>query len=429
MKINPVTIYALSFSMFLFATMLAFTPTTHAEFSCNFERNLDIGIEGDDVLCLQKFLNEAGYTLAESGAGSPGAETKRFGALTREALARWQVDNGVNPASGYLGALTRAALLMTPTKTLETETSTTPELGTLEGVLSSLSGTDRTQANELLALLDALGITGSGEGKSTQTKTQTQTQTTSSVSTQTKLNDLMLSAVRMIRDAEDAIDDNDVSAEELTKARNNYEDARDDLVDAVYAYFTNDTEDALEYADDAYDNAKDALEDAGGATQEDELDERISDLEDDIDNAWDDLEDADDNGDDTSDAEEYLTDAENVLDQAKDSYDDGEFADTEDYLDEVEDLIDDALDAIVTEDEQDAQDAIDDAQDAIDDAFDDIRDARNDGDDVDTAQDYLDKAEALLEDAEDAFDDETYEDAIDYANDAEDYAGKAIDQL
>lgn len=79
--------------------------------------NLVVGMRGPQVLMLQKLLNEKGFTVASSGPGSPGNETSMFGALTREALRRFQCAKGIacegsEATTGYgrLGPKTRAAL-------------------------------------------------------------------------------------------------------------------------------------------------------------------------------------------------------------------------------------------------------------------------------------------------------------------------------
>lgn len=76
--------------------------------SCTFTRSLSQGVKGDDVMCLQKYLNSAGFKVAASGAGSPGSETTFFGSLTKKAVAAWQAANGVSPAVGYFGTISRA---------------------------------------------------------------------------------------------------------------------------------------------------------------------------------------------------------------------------------------------------------------------------------------------------------------------------------
>jgi len=76
--------------------------------SCTFTRDLTVGVTGDDVKCLQQYLNSAGYTVATSGAGSPGNESTFFGSRTKAAVAKWQSANGISPAAGYFGPISRA---------------------------------------------------------------------------------------------------------------------------------------------------------------------------------------------------------------------------------------------------------------------------------------------------------------------------------
>jgi len=418
----------------------ATTPT------CTFDRDLEIGLEGDDVLCLQKYLNAVGFAISSEGPGAPGKETNRFGGLTRDALARWQADKGITPASGYVGPRTRAALLAgmsagvsTPTTDVPVTPSTpaSPAVGSeIEQALAMLPAEDRAQAQELLALFTALGLTSdSGDTESSEEDDENadafdeEEDDSSTTSLDDTTADLIRDAIRMIRDADEAIDEGDATAEELESARDNYEDARDDLLDAMEAYLDGDTDEAQEAAEDAYDNAEDAFKDAGGVTDEDEAEERFDELEDELDDARDTLEERDDDGDDVSDAEDLLDEAEDLLDEAADLIDDNEYADALDTLDEVEDTIDDALDAVVSGDAADAKEAIADAEDAIDEAYDAIDEARDDGDDVADAEDLLDDAEEALEDAENAYDDDEWDDAIAYAEEAEDYANDAIDEL
>ena len=90
------------------------TPNANAIANANanasFKRDVTLGSKGDDVKALQVWLNAHGYTIVSSGAGSPGKETNTFGGLTRAALIKFQKAKGINPASGYFGPKTRAAL-------------------------------------------------------------------------------------------------------------------------------------------------------------------------------------------------------------------------------------------------------------------------------------------------------------------------------
>lgn len=75
--------------------------------SGSFERDLKLGMTGDDVKALQVYLNAKGFTVAENGPGSMGNETMKFGNATRAALIKFQMEVGISPASGYFGPKTR----------------------------------------------------------------------------------------------------------------------------------------------------------------------------------------------------------------------------------------------------------------------------------------------------------------------------------
>lgn len=92
----------------------ASTPTIPTVTTAAFTRDLKVGMTGDDVKALQVYLNAKGYTVAQSGPGSPGNETTRFGSATRAALIKLQAAQGISPAAGYFGAKTRAYVNANP---------------------------------------------------------------------------------------------------------------------------------------------------------------------------------------------------------------------------------------------------------------------------------------------------------------------------
>ncbi len=72
-----------------------------------FARDLKVGFVGDDVKELQKFLNNNGFPLSETGAGSSGNEITHFGKLTKMALIKFQASKNISPALGFFGPITR----------------------------------------------------------------------------------------------------------------------------------------------------------------------------------------------------------------------------------------------------------------------------------------------------------------------------------
>ncbi len=81
-----------------------------------FTRTLSLGMEGQDVMELQKLLNRLGFSVAISGPGSAGAETTFFGRLTTMALTRLQeayaqeilTPVGLSVGTGIFGPATKA---------------------------------------------------------------------------------------------------------------------------------------------------------------------------------------------------------------------------------------------------------------------------------------------------------------------------------
>ncbi|USN52790.1 MAG: hypothetical protein H6759_01835 [Candidatus Nomurabacteria bacterium] len=65
-------------------------PEAATKTPIRFNNDLRLGDTGSDVKRLQQFLNQQGFTLADIGPGAPGFETERFGALTYNALIKYQ---------------------------------------------------------------------------------------------------------------------------------------------------------------------------------------------------------------------------------------------------------------------------------------------------------------------------------------------------
>ncbi|MBU4348178.1 peptidoglycan-binding protein [Patescibacteria group bacterium] len=98
--------------------------------------DLTLGSKGAAVKDLQVFLNAAGHTVSTTGVGSAGNESEYFGNLTKAALAKFQAAEGISPASGYFGSISRAKLkvMSEAATTTGTTTTTTTTTGTTTAV-------------------------------------------------------------------------------------------------------------------------------------------------------------------------------------------------------------------------------------------------------------------------------------------------------
>lgn len=68
-----------------------------------FTTDLTVGSTGSEVVALQQFLVSKGFLTMPAGVAMG-----NFGPLTQSALANYQAANGISPASGYFGPITRA---------------------------------------------------------------------------------------------------------------------------------------------------------------------------------------------------------------------------------------------------------------------------------------------------------------------------------
>lgn len=93
------------------ADYMPFVNDWGALFPLAFSKDLQKGMTDPDVKRLQQLLNKNPATLVSpAGPGSPGKETDFFGALTFNAVVKFQKLHNIKPTSGYVGPLTRAVL-------------------------------------------------------------------------------------------------------------------------------------------------------------------------------------------------------------------------------------------------------------------------------------------------------------------------------
>ena len=96
----------------LFAAAALALPSSARAATCTFTSNLELGVESEAVRCLQRYLNENGFTVSASGVGSKGRETNQYQTKTVAAVQKWQTANGISPATGTFGPISRAKYIV-----------------------------------------------------------------------------------------------------------------------------------------------------------------------------------------------------------------------------------------------------------------------------------------------------------------------------
>lgn len=396
--------------------VILFLPVVSHAATCTFDRDLQLNVMGEDVRCLQVYLNGAGFQIAATGAGAPGKETGEYKALTEAAVIKWQQANKINPAQGYFGARSRAVY-----QSLVSGGSAAPA-----APAPAASASGNALIDELLAKINTLKEQQSAGAAPAPVKS---TSTPNKSAANKEVNALMLDVLDLLDDAEEAIDDND----DNDVQEDAYEDLRKveaDFRKALRAYFDGDYDEAEDLLKDVEGSVEDIIDDVGGESEKQEAEDLIDELKDQVDEVEEEIEIADSEGEATSEAEDLLDEAEDVLDEAEMAYDEGDYEEALDRAEEAEDLLNDALDAIgQSGNSNDVEEMLDDARDELDDARDEVDSYIDEGDDVGDAEDLLDEAEDLLDEAEDALDADDENEAEDLIDEALDLIDEALDEL
>jgi len=242
-----------------FVPFISFAATTNTT-SCTFTRDLQLGVTGDDVKCLQVYLNTHGFPIAASGVGSAGHETGEYKTLTEAAVIKWQKANKLAPAIGYFGAQSRL-LFKNGSASIATTAGTATVNAPLLQVPTTSDTVDSSNPNAAL-IAQVMALKAILEGKATALPTTHTAATvaatvvtpvvsvasgtiaTTSEFTDATARTAMSAALSQIAKAESAIKKND-EADTLDDAKDYLVDAKDLVITGLRAYLRNDFETAL----------------------------------------------------------------------------------------------------------------------------------------------------------------------------------------
>ncbi len=313
-------IYLSGFTAALVVTSFFIVPVSvDAKEKCNFNGYLEIGSTGEEVRCLQKFLNSSGFTISNEGVGSPGKETDTFREKTKEALVKWQIAKNILPATGYFGPLSRS--------TYEAEFAASSGSGaTTQPPVVVPSNVTMIPINPVPTASVSTNVSTNESSKDKKLKKLIK-----------EVRDAIKSAKRDIDNAKD--DGKDIAQPEKMITR-----AEDKFLDAVYAYFDAEYDKSEELINKSKDYVKDSIKDISGSN-EDALD-AINDAKDAMSDARKAINKAEDNDDDTDDSRNLYDKAKNKYDDAREEYDDENYDKAEKLAKEAENLFEDAVDAL-----------------------------------------------------------------------------------
>lgn len=302
----------------MFAFVLFVTPNiTKADDKCSFDDTLELGSIGESVRCLQKYLNSNGYTVSSSGAGSFGSETDTFREKTKEAVKKWQIANGVYPATGNFGPLSKSVYEVLTKKSTPVTTTTSS-----------------TQTNS---------------GNTTTVVSNTSNQTSSNTSTSysdSSVKKLIKTVRDSIKESEEMIDNEEDDGKNVTNMRASLQKAKDKLVDAMYSYIDGEYEDAVNTLNRAKKYSDDSVEDIKDDKDKQDAEEAIADAKKAISDARDEIDDADEDKDNVDGAMDIYNDAKAKYNDAREAYDDEKYSKAIDLAEEAENMADDAIDEL-----------------------------------------------------------------------------------
>lgn len=317
---KKIYIYTSLMTIFIISIVFLSPSITSAEDKCVFGDTLELGSEGEEVRCLQKYLNAAGFTVSTSGGGSSGNETDAFREKTKEAVKKWQIANGIYPATGNFGPLSRSIYeVLTANKV------------TVPATTSGGSNTTTVVSN------GSLGV-------------QTTTTNTSSAASVSSLEKEVRKLMKTVRDEIDAADE-DIEDEEddgidVADMVELSEKAKDKLIDGVYAFIDGDFEESKTLLLRAQKYSEDSIEDIKNDEDMADAEDAIQDAKEALNSTRDDINEADDDGDDVDEALDIYNNAKSIYNDAREAFDDEDYEEAIELAEEAEDLADEAVDAL-----------------------------------------------------------------------------------
>lgn len=355
-------------------------------------------MNGEDIRCLQQFLNQSGFQIADSGPGSPGNETSLFRTLTKAAVVKWQQESDVSPASGVFGPVSQAAYLLTLIDNLEA------------------AAADQSVATKPTPKPEVAGAATSAEGEDYKAAAK-----------------VLEKALRVVRDTEEKIEDFAGSKDEKSDLEADLRGVRYDLYDALQSFFAADYKAVKNQAEDIMQDADAVLKSVSGKSDQRTAKKAVSAAQDEYDEAADVIADTSAKRKDIKQAEDLMSDARVKTRRAEAAYDDADWEAAIDFSQEANRLVNKALSAVgaaSSGNKNQAEDEIDDVWDDYLDALDKVERAEaKDKKSYKRAWSFLDEAKDLIKDADDAVADKDWTEAVELAEDAQAAIADALDEL